>query len=463
MKKLKRHIKKVLKEKLKNNEVFYDAPTNKYYYKTVGDDGKEQIVMIDPDQLRTKIADQLKIDLSDYAIGADPALMNAADTLNTKADSISSAMSTHDLDQQRINEAIRRLNNHSIWVKVDCGIFTLRWPDNTTADLSGINELVDIACAISVPGAMSKQRAISILKKRGYEVINVSNDYTVYRVTKGKDTCVVKDEKLIDFAKNGPMKFFDPTLNDLQFNFGCKVEDLGGGHYKVTDGSGMVHLLGSKAEAEALARNLAAAAQGVAPSHAHVGASGASGSYDPSRHTGWNDPAADPLAGLSAKAVNTIAATDSATPDGPLKVYYHDRWPSKNAWSIIDDAIELLKTKMNISMVVRERRGCVNYSDANTSIQLSYAVKKDDPYMIPGQTSAIVSEVLLPRRAFDRLEDDLDKAAGLRGRLSTDDYIKLRIAYLLLTVSKLPDLDAKHFKADTIQVIGHETRSLFTV
>lgn len=461
MKKLKRHLRKVLEKKLKNNEVFYDAPTNKYFYKTVGDKGEEQIVMIDPDQLRTKI------DLSKYTIGADPVLMNAVDTLNTKADSISATIQSASLDQQRINESIRRLNNNNIWVKVDFGgTFLLRWPDSTTAILNDVDELVDIACAISVPGAMSKQRAISILRKRGFTVENVSNDYTVYRVAKGKDLCIVKDEKLIDFAKSGPMKFIDPTLNDLQYNFGCVVEDLGGGRYKVTDGSGMVHLLGSKAEAEALARNLAAAAQGVAPSHAHVGASGASrasGSWDPSRHTSWNDPAADPLSGLSSKAVNTVAATDSMTPDGPLKVFFHDRWPSKSSWTIIDEAIELLKSKMNISLIVRERRGCVNYSDPNTSIQLSYAVKKDDPYFIPGQTSAIVSEVLLPRRAFDRLEDNLDKAAGLRGRLSTDDYIKLRIAYLLLIVSKLPDLDAKHFKADTIQVIGHETRSLFTV
>lgn len=170
----------------------------------------------------------------------------------------------------------------------------------------------------------------------------------------------------------------------------------------------------------------------------------------------------DPLKGQIDKANNTVACMDKPemrpdyNPNAEVKVYYHDRFPSIPIRSIIDDAIELLnnKKKLHISKISFHNE---KFSDQDYRLAISS--------LFP--TNVVLRktlEVVINHRAFDRAyKTELDEYAGLKARLDTNTYIKLRIAFLLYEAIKLRDEDARKISLDIFRIMGSDTRPDFTI
>lgn len=138
----------------------------------------------------------------------------------------------------------------------------------------------------------------------------------------------------------------------------------------------------------------------------------------------------------------TVACCDYATarpyydPNDMPKIYYHQRFPSKQPADVIRDALDLLNSNKGL-----------NIHDVNISKpQLSIAdrirhVKPDGKWRITlssnvtwpclqGHTRTL--KVIVTHEIFDRLHVlEADREAGLMAKLDTDTYIKLRIAFLI--------------------------------
>ena len=183
------------------------------------------------------------------------------------------------------------------------------------------------------------------------------------------------------------------------------------------------------------------------------------------KKTNINNPLDDPLHDATKNSSNSIAAVDLEEaklqkPGDPMKIYYHDRWPTKPSHIIIDDAINLLKTKKHISIQVREKHGNITYA-TNESAYLSFSAKK--PISPDIVEYATIADIQLPNRVFDRTKHHLDDDMKLRGRLDTNTYITLRIAWLILEVIKLNECDTDLWvDSDVLKIIGFETRPLFS-
>lgn len=163
----------------------------------------------------------------------------------------------------------------------------------------------------------------------------------------------------------------------------------------------------------------------------------------------WEDPAklkqpVDDHGGV-------VACCDA--PDGTYgSIYYHDRFPSIPIRSIIDDAIELLNTKMKLHV------SKISFSQSHSDIRLAVSSRTSDK---PGYVKTL--EVLINHSVFDRsYKSWLDAGAGLRAKLDTNTYIKLRIAFLLYKTLKLSDDDAKKVSLAIFKVMGSYTRLDFT-
>jgi hypothetical protein len=136
------------------------------------------------------------------------------------------------------------------------------------------------------------------------------------------------------------------------------------------------------------------------------------------------------------------------SPSMQAKVYYHDRYPTIPIRSIIDDALELLNEKKNLHI------SKISFSQSHPDFRL--AISSLFPTNVVLRKTL---EVLINHAAFDRAyKTDLDKYAGLKARLDTNTYIKLRIAYLLYQALKLRDEEAKKITLDIFKIIGSETR-----
>jgi len=170
----------------------------------------------------------------------------------------------------------------------------------------------------------------------------------------------------------------------------------------------------------------------------------------------------DPLAADLTKAQNTVACIDMPdyrpdyNPNARVDIYYHDRFPSIPFKSIIEDAIELLNKNKNLHI---SKISLHNEKFSNYDISLTFSA--DHPTS-PGLRKVL--EVLFTHTAFDRAyKTDLDKNAGLRAKLDTNTYMKLRIAFLLYEALKLNDADAKKIHLDIFRIFASDTRPNFHI
>ena len=137
-------------------------------------------------------------------------------------------------------------------------------------------------------------------------------------------------------------------------------------------------------------------------------------------------------------------------PNAAPIVYHYNRFPSANARTIIDEAIKLLNTKKNLHLtkvdVERVFEGFKIRMYSNT------------PF-VQGPDKGLV--IAIKHCAFDRAyRTDIDMQAGLKAKLDTDTYIKLRIAFLLFEALKVDDYNNNIIGSGLCEVIysGSEIR-----
>ena len=134
-------------------------------------------------------------------------------------------------------------------------------------------------------------------------------------------------------------------------------------------------------------------------------------------------------------------------PSAAPTVYYNDRFPSMPASYIIDEAIKLLSAKKNLHMI--------KISVDQIFEGFKILIRSDMPF-VQGSTKTLI--VVIKHAAFDRAHrTDIDKFAGLKAKLDTDTYIKLRIAFLLFEALKV-DNNNKSIDSDLCEVISSNVR-----
>ena len=159
----------------------------------------------------------------------------------------------------------------------------------------------------------------------------------------------------------------------------------------------------------------------------------------------------------SGEAYDKVACMDfpelrpDRDPNKEIKVYYHDRFPSRPIRSIIEDAIGLLNDKKGLR--ISYYLGGIH--DGEVSLALA-ANHPTDPWLRK------VLEVTFPQKAFERFSHDVDISAGLTARLDTDTYIELRIAFLLYRALRLDDDNAKGIRLDVFRISASDTTYCFT-
>ena len=128
------------------------------------------------------------------------------------------------------------------------------------------------------------------------------------------------------------------------------------------------------------------------------------------------------------------------------KVYYQPRYPSKPPMVIIEEALELLNSKKHLGI------GNIELSKTSDST-IRLTLSSDTTAEIPGHQRVL--SVHIEYKAFDRTyEMETDKEAGLTGKLDTDTYIRLRIAFLINKALKRVPPIALLMDSDVFRVIG---------
>lgn len=128
-------------------------------------------------------------------------------------------------------------------------------------------------------------------------------------------------------------------------------------------------------------------------------------------------------------------------------IYYNDRFPSVNARAIIDEAIKLLNAKKNLHLTK---------VDVERIFEGFKILIRSDMPISQGADKTLM--VLIKHAAFDRAHrTDIDMYAGLKAKLDTDTYIKLRIAFLLFEALKV-DNNNKSIDSDLCEVISSNVR-----
>ena len=132
-------------------------------------------------------------------------------------------------------------------------------------------------------------------------------------------------------------------------------------------------------------------------------------------------------------------------PNATPTIYYNDRFPSMPASSIIDEAIKLLNAKKNLHMI--------KLSQFQIFKGFKVLIRSDMPFN--GSEKTLV--VVLKHAAFDRAcRTDIDMQAGLKAKLDTDTYIKLRIAFLLYEALKADNNNS--IDSDIFEIISSNVR-----
>ena len=130
-------------------------------------------------------------------------------------------------------------------------------------------------------------------------------------------------------------------------------------------------------------------------------------------------------------------------PSAMPTVYHHDRFPSVHARAIIDEAIKLLNTKKNLHMTK------VDVERIFEGFKIR--IRSDMPFI---QGSDKTFMVVIKHAAFDRAyKTDIDMYAGLKAKLDTDTYIKLRIAFLIFEALKIDGCNKPNIDSDLCNVI----------
>ena len=137
-------------------------------------------------------------------------------------------------------------------------------------------------------------------------------------------------------------------------------------------------------------------------------------------------------------------------PSAAPTIYHHDRFPSIPARTIIDEAIKLLNTKKNLHMTK------ISVDQIFEGFKL--VINSDMPF-VQGSDKTLV--VVIKHAAFDRAnKTDIDKNAGLKAKLDTDTYIKLRIAFLLFEALKVNEYNKQSIYSGLCDVICFDAKDL---
>ena len=137
-------------------------------------------------------------------------------------------------------------------------------------------------------------------------------------------------------------------------------------------------------------------------------------------------------------------------PSAAPTIYHHDRFPSVLSGTIIDEAIKLLNAKKNLHMIK------ISVDQIFEGFKL--VINSDMPFVQGSNTTLVV---VIKHVAFDRAhKTDIDKNAGLKAKLDTDTYIKLRIAFLLYEALKVNEYNKQSLDSDLCQVICFDAKDL---
>ena len=124
-------------------------------------------------------------------------------------------------------------------------------------------------------------------------------------------------------------------------------------------------------------------------------------------------------------------------------VYHYSRFPSVPARDIIDEAIKLLNTKKNLHLTK------VDVERIFDGFKLRMYSKTSS---VQGPENGLV--IAIKHTAFDRAyRTDIDMQAGLKAKLDTDTYIKLRVAFLLFEALKVDDYNNNSIGSGLCEVI----------
>ena len=130
-------------------------------------------------------------------------------------------------------------------------------------------------------------------------------------------------------------------------------------------------------------------------------------------------------------------------PSAAPTIYYNGRFPSMSARTIIEEAIKLLNAKKNLHMT--------KISVDQIFEGFKILIRSDMPFI---QGSDKTFMVVIKHAAFDRAhKTDIDMQAGLKAKLDTDTYIKLRIAFLLFEALKADGCNKPNIDSDLCNVI----------
>lgn len=164
------------------------------------------------------------------------------------------------------------------------------------------------------------------------------------------------------------------------------------------------------------------------------------GSYDPidALYRGTIDPRDTVVA-----CMDLPKPTPYYDPSAAPTIYYNDRFPSVPARTIIDEAIKLLNTKKNLHMT--------KLAADQIFEGFKIRIRSDMPFI---QGSDKTFMVVIKHAAFDRAyKTDIDMQAGLKAKLDTDTYIKLRIAFLIFEALKADGCNKPNIDSDLCNVI----------
>ena len=135
-------------------------------------------------------------------------------------------------------------------------------------------------------------------------------------------------------------------------------------------------------------------------------------------------------------------------PNATPTIYYNDRFPSMPAKTIIDEAIKLLSTKKNLYIT--------KLAVDQTFEGFKILIRSDMPFVSGSEKTLIV---IIKHAAFDRAQrTDIDKFAGLKAKLDTDTYIKLRIAFLLFEALKVDDCNKPNIDSELCEIDSSNVR-----
>ena len=135
-------------------------------------------------------------------------------------------------------------------------------------------------------------------------------------------------------------------------------------------------------------------------------------------------------------------------PSAVPTIYHHNRFPSVNTKTIIDEAIKLLNAKKNLHMT--------KISVDQIFEGFKILIRSDMPFVNGSEKTLMI---VIKHATFDRAhKTEIDMYAGLKAKLDTDTYIKLRIAFLLFEALKVNDYNKQSIDSGLCEVTCFDTK-----